>query len=76
MARQIGEGDLSTKARVESRDEIGTLASTFNSMLDGLSRAQQEVQESEALYRSLVNYSPDMIAYIARGYAVLSILPE
>ncbi len=66
-ARQIEAGDLSTKARVESSDEIGTLASTFNSMLDGLSRAQQEVQESEVLYRSLVNYSPDMIAVFSQG---------
>ena len=66
-ARQIEAGDLSTKARVESRDEVGTLASTFNSMLDGLSRAQQEVQESEVLYRSLVNYSPDMIAVFSHG---------
>jgi PAS domain S-box-containing protein len=61
VAKKIGEGDLSTKARVESRDEIGTLAGTFNSMLDTLSRAQEEVQESEALYRSLVDYSPDLI---------------
>ena len=59
---KLGTGDLSTKAQVESRDEIGTLASTFNSMLDALSQAQQELQESEALYRSLINYSPDMIA--------------
>ena len=73
-ARQIGAGDLSTKARVESRDEIGTLASTFNSMLDALSRAQQEVQESEALYRSLVDYSPDMIA-VHRNGRVLFINP-
>ena len=67
VAAQIAAGDLSTKAQVESRDEIGTLARTFNSMIDGLARAQQEVQESEALYRSLVEYSPDMITVHSEG---------
>lgn len=67
VAAKIATGDLSTKAQVESRDEIGTLASTFNTMLDGLARAQQEVRESEALYRSLVDYSPDMITVHSEG---------
>jgi methyl-accepting chemotaxis protein len=67
VAAQIAAGDLSTKAQVESRDEIGTLANTFNSMLAGLERAQQEVRESEALYRSLVDYSPDMITVHSEG---------
>jgi len=75
VARKIGEGDFSTKAQVESRDEIGTLASTFNSMLDALSRSQQEVHESEALYRGLVDYSPDMIAVHSREGNTLFINP-
>jgi PAS domain S-box-containing protein len=62
VAAQIGAGNLSSKASVESRDEIGTLANTFNSMMDALARTQQELQESEAHYRNLVNDSPDMIA--------------
>jgi PAS domain S-box-containing protein len=61
VAAQIAAGDLSTQARVESRDEVGRLASTFNTMLEALSHAQQELRENEALYRNLVEYSPDMI---------------
>src|SRR6266508_1816942 len=72
VAAQIAKGDLRTQAQVESRDEIGTLASTFNSMLDALARTQEELQESEALYRSLVDYSPDMIA-VHNGDRVLFI---
>jgi len=67
VAAQIAKGDLHTQAQIESRDEIGTLASTFNSMLDALSRTQQELQESEAHYRNLVDYSPDMIAVHCEG---------
>ncbi len=74
VAKQIAAGDLAAKAQVESQDEIGTLASTFNSMLDALSRTQQELQESEALYRSLVDYSPDMIL-VHRDGKVLFVNP-
>jgi PAS domain S-box-containing protein len=66
-AGQIAGGHLSMKAEVESQDEIGTLASTFNAMVDALSRAQQELQESEALYRNLVDCSPDLIALSGQG---------
>ena len=58
---RIGAGNLSAKVEIESRDEIGTLATTFNTMLDALTQTQKELEESGALYRSLVNYSPDMI---------------
>jgi PAS domain S-box-containing protein len=67
VAAQIAKGDLPTQAQVESRDEIGTLAGTFNSMLDALTRTQVELQESEGLYRSLVDYSPDMITLHSQG---------
>ena len=67
VAAQIAKGDLHTQAQVESRDEIGTLASTFNGMLDALVRTQEELQESEGLYRSLVDYSPDMITLHSQG---------
>jgi PAS domain S-box-containing protein len=67
VARQIEAGSLSTKAQIESRDEVGTLAATFNTMLDALTQTQQDLQESETLYRSLVNYSPDMIVVHSQG---------
>jgi nitrate/nitrite-specific signal transduction histidine kinase len=38
VAEQISQGDLSTRAQVETTDEIGTLAATFNTMTDELSR--------------------------------------
>lgn len=67
VARRIGAGNLSTKAEIESRDEIGTLATTFNTMLDALTQTQQELIESEILYRSLINYSPDLIVVYSQG---------
>ncbi|HCB01860.1 MAG TPA: hypothetical protein DEP19_05705 [Anaerolineae bacterium] len=37
IAQQVSGGDLSAQARVESQDEVGVLASTFNSMTSQLS---------------------------------------
>jgi PAS domain S-box-containing protein len=62
VAQKIEAGNLSTRAQVESRDEIGILASTFNKMLDTLVQSQEDLQESEALNYGLVENSPDMIA--------------
>ena len=67
VAEKIASGDFSANAQIESHDEIGTLASTFNSMLVTLSRTQTELQKSELLYRSLVDYSPDMITLHSQG---------
>ena len=70
VASQIAAGNLNTQAEVEFKDEIGTLASTFNMMVQALSQTRQELEESEALYRSLVTYSPDMIAVQHAGTVV------
>jgi PAS domain S-box-containing protein len=51
VARQVGAGDLSAQAHVETTDEIGTLATTFNTMtmqlrqtLDGLAERSAELR--------------------------------
>ncbi|MDP2949070.1 MAG: ATP-binding protein [Chloroflexota bacterium] len=40
-ARGLGQGDLSRRVEVRSRDEFGELARTFNSMADDLTQAEQ-----------------------------------
>lgn len=75
VATQIAAGHLTTKAEVESHDEIGILAGTFNKMLETLSQTQQELKEREGLYRSLVEYSPDMIAVHSHEGRTLFINP-
>jgi len=44
-ASRIADGDLSAKAVVQSRDEIGTLADTFNSMTTQLRTLISELEE-------------------------------
>ena len=41
-ARQLGHGDLSQRVPSPGQDEIGELGSTFNTMAEGLERAEQQ----------------------------------
>jgi HD-GYP domain-containing protein (c-di-GMP phosphodiesterase class II) len=41
-AERIAKGDLKQRARISSRDEVGLLARSFNTMVDGLEKAYKE----------------------------------
>ena len=47
VAEQIRGGDLEAQARVESKDEIGTLASTFNNMTGQLRSTLTQVRKEK-----------------------------
>lgn len=42
VAEELGEGNLSIRANVESKDEIGSLANSFNQMASGIQQAEEE----------------------------------
>ena len=44
-ANKVKEGNFSVRTRIESRDEVGDLAQTFNSMLDNIEHSQIELNE-------------------------------
>jgi signal transduction histidine kinase/ActR/RegA family two-component response regulator len=46
--RMSREGDLSARARPPGRDEVGALVDSFNTMLDGLQRRDQDLQNTHA----------------------------
>ena len=48
IARQIASGNLNVRARIESDDEIGALASAFNSMTNRLQQALMNLEQSVA----------------------------
>jgi transcriptional regulator with GAF, ATPase, and Fis domain len=47
VAHQIEEGDLESQAQVESRDEIGTFARTFNRMTTQLRQTMQQIRREK-----------------------------
>ena len=46
VAHGINEGDLTHRADIRSKDEVGELASTFNSMTDNLILTQHDLENS------------------------------
>ncbi|MBN2265118.1 MAG: HAMP domain-containing protein, partial [Candidatus Aminicenantes bacterium] len=44
-AERLAGGDLAQRARVSGRDEVGTLARTFNGMLDGLEKSFRDLED-------------------------------
>jgi HAMP domain-containing protein len=55
VAERIQGGDLAAQARVESRDEIGILARTFNSMTGQLRATLTQVRKEKTRADSLLN---------------------
>lgn len=51
-AQQIASGDLTVQIQSSSKDEIGTLASSFNSMADSLRAAIRQVSDTSSLLSS------------------------
>ena len=52
-AKEIGKGNLNYKLSVAGKDEIGTLAQTFNQMTTELKNAQIELLEKERMKQEL-----------------------
>jgi methyl-accepting chemotaxis protein len=53
-AQRIAEGDLTQRTEVGTTDEIGTLASAFNSMAENLERTVKSLMASQAKLKSVV----------------------
>jgi adenylate cyclase len=55
---RIGSGDFEHKITYESKDALGQLAHSFNKMAEELKMNMSMLQENEAKYRALFEYSP------------------
>ena len=53
-AENLAQGDLQTRVSVNGRDEVATLAKTFNQMAEQLQAADQKQRELESLRRDLI----------------------
>jgi signal transduction histidine kinase len=54
VSRRVGRGDLTARVDASSRDEIGQLASEFNSMVAQLGKSQAEALRMEESRRELI----------------------
>ena len=57
MARRIADGDLGARISLSSRDEIGVLASSFNTMAEKLTISMEGLKRSEQDYRGIFEHA-------------------
>ncbi len=76
-ARQLAAGDLGARVDVRGRDELASLARTFNGMADGLQDSVAELREQEARARRFVaDVSHELRTPLAAMTMVATVLDE
>jgi anti-anti-sigma factor len=63
-ATRIAQGDLTQRVAVCTRDEIGTMAHSFNQMTECLEGLYADIQQSEEQFRLLIENVSDIILII------------
>ena len=61
VTRKVAGGDFSCRADVNSKDEIGTLATAFNQMLAHLEVREKALRKSQERYRRIIDTSNEGI---------------
>jgi PAS domain S-box-containing protein len=61
MVEKVAGGDLTTQASFKSSDEIGALAAAFNNMTTQLRAREEALQQSQEMYRRIVDTSNEGI---------------
>lgn len=76
-AEKISQGALQTRVPVNGRDEVATLAVTFNQMAEQLHAADQKQRELESLRRDLIAWvSHDLQTPLTSMRAILEALSD
>jgi len=69
--REVAAGDFSQEVAAERRDEIGFLASSFNSMTQALKKASQEAEASRAELEAQGEYLETVLGNLSSGVLTL-----
>ncbi len=65
--RAVAQGDFSRRHPVQSRDELGVLTESFNTMTAQLSDAQQKAEESRSAIATTSAYLESILANLSAG---------
>jgi PAS domain S-box-containing protein len=74
-AKKVKSGDLTVRAEVKSRDEIGTLSEDFNSMVEALGASQKEIKKARDHLERVINSTKDSILVIDGDYTIIDANP-
>jgi len=71
VAQRIDRGDLTYRASIDSTDEIGELACTFNNMTDSLTASKQDLEKTN---KELENHRDHLEELVAKRTSELEII--
>jgi len=66
-ARALARGDFGHRVEITGSDELGSLATAFNSMADELHELYTKIQRREARFRALIEKTSDLILVANRA---------
>jgi methyl-accepting chemotaxis protein len=76
VARRVAEGDLTAQARVESGDETGVLAATFNTMTAKLGQTLNSEREQREYLQSTIARYLEYLAQVRQGNLAARVAPD
>jgi nitrogen fixation/metabolism regulation signal transduction histidine kinase len=65
--RAVAHGDFSQHVPVESRDELGVLTQSFNTMIEQLSEARESAEHHQAELGRAKGYLENLLAHLSAG---------
>lgn len=71
----IAGGNYDIRMKIESKDEIGELASVFNKMSDSLKTQRDEIRDLQQFFEKIVEHSPSAIVIGNAGAEVIAMNP-
>lgn len=75
FTREVARGDLSQQVVIDSRDEIGHYANTFNMMINEINKTQQELKKerdhAEYMYENIYKQSEVVFENVEQGIFLL-----
>jgi signal transduction histidine kinase len=63
-ARVIGKGDLDTRVKIGSKDELGDLAEAFNEMAKDLKESRDKIQDYNRILENLLDQKDEFIGQL------------
>ncbi|MFH1847772.1 MAG: ATP-binding protein [Candidatus Omnitrophota bacterium] len=76
VAEKISEGDLSLRAEVKTKDEVGQLARSLNRMADSLSKGIEDTVKQKTFELSVLYEISNAISYTLDQQALLKLIME
>ncbi|MBI4708107.1 MAG: PAS domain S-box protein [Candidatus Omnitrophica bacterium] len=69
-ATQISDGNLNTQVEIGSKDEIGQLSVSFNSMVKNLKKAREELVSAKDYTDSIISSMVDCLVIISPAFSI------